>query len=188
MDWFLWHGTDVEYAGIRDDRRLSPLSDSNEAVPALPEIVGSAGSETCAPYQTGTSMTDRQVHGAFRDILAIASPSLRPVCEALRHLIESQDAAFHEVVWPRLRIASFGVGPSKMTQHYAYIAVQTYHVNLGFYHGASLRDPARLLIGAGKELRHMKFHDVAQIARPGIRSLLRQAIDERRPYAGIRAL
>ena len=115
--------------------------------------------------------------------MAIASPRLRPVCEALRQLVVSQDEDFHELVWPRLKIVSFGVGPRKMTQHYVYLAVQPNHINLGFYHGASLPDPARLLDGAGKELRHIKVRDVADAERGGIRTLVRQAIDERRPYA-----
>lgn len=128
-------------------------------------------------------MATEKVHGSFQDILGIASPMLRPVCEALRQLVATQDEGFYEVVWPNLKIASFGVGPKKMTQHYAYIAVQPSHINLGFYHGASLRDPSGLLDGAGKELRHIKVHDVAHVKSPEVRALVRRAIDERRPYA-----
>ena len=127
-------------------------------------------------------MANEKVHGSFQDILAIASPKLRPVCEALRQLVASLDEGFYEVVWPKLKIASFGVGPKKMTQHYAYIAVQSSHINLGFYHGASLRDPAGLLDGSGKELRHIKIRGVPHAESPEVSALLRQAVDERRPY------
>jgi hypothetical protein len=37
------------------------------------------------------------------------------------------------------------------------------HVNVGFFHGAALRDPARLLQGSGKFMRHMKLRPGAAI-------------------------
>jgi hypothetical protein len=88
-----------------------------------------------------------------------------------------------EVVWPKQKIVSFGVGPKKMTEHYAYIAVQRSHVNLGFYHGASLTDPSSLLEGTGKELRHVKLRDVASTKNAAVPALLLQAIVERRRRA-----
>ena len=40
---------------------------------------------------------------------------------------------------------------------FCYVGVYTAHVNVGFFHGASLPDPARLLHGAGKRMRHVKL-------------------------------
>ena len=40
---------------------------------------------------------------------------------------------------------------------FAYVNVFTSHVNVGFFHGAALPDPARLLQGAGKFMRHVKL-------------------------------
>ena len=40
---------------------------------------------------------------------------------------------------------------------FAYVNVFTSHVNVGFFQGASLPDPARLLQGAGKYMRHVKL-------------------------------
>ena len=44
---------------------------------------------------------------------------------------------------------------------FGYVNVFTSHVNLGFFHGATLPDPARLLQGTGKCMRHVKL-------RPGM--------------------
>ncbi len=41
------------------------------------------------------------------------------------------------------------------------LTLSTSHVNVGFFHGATLPDPARLLQGTGKFMRHVKL-------RPGI--------------------
>lgn len=40
---------------------------------------------------------------------------------------------------------------------FCYVNVFTSHVNVGFFHGASLPDPAGLLEGNGKRMRHVKL-------------------------------
>ena len=40
---------------------------------------------------------------------------------------------------------------------FAYVNAFTSHVNVGFFQGASLPDPARLLRGTGKFMRHVKL-------------------------------
>jgi hypothetical protein len=40
---------------------------------------------------------------------------------------------------------------------FGYVNVFTSHVNVGFFHGAALPDPARLMQGTGKFMRHVKL-------------------------------
>ena len=40
---------------------------------------------------------------------------------------------------------------------FGYVNVFTSHVNVGFFHGAALPDPGRLLQGTGKLMRHVKL-------------------------------
>jgi hypothetical protein len=40
---------------------------------------------------------------------------------------------------------------------FGYVNAFTAHVNVGFFHGAALPDPHRLLEGTGKHMRHMKL-------------------------------
>jgi hypothetical protein len=40
---------------------------------------------------------------------------------------------------------------------FGYVNVFTSHVNVGFFQGAALPDPARLLQGSGKFMRHVKL-------------------------------
>ena len=40
---------------------------------------------------------------------------------------------------------------------FGYVNVFTSHVNVGFFHGAALPDPDRLLQGSGKCMRHVKL-------------------------------
>jgi hypothetical protein len=48
-------------------------------------------------------------------------------------------------------VACFGDVP------FGYVNVFTSHVNVGFFQGASLPDPGRLLQGTGKFMRHVKL-------------------------------
>lgn len=121
--------------------------------------------------------------GTFAELVAKTKPVLRPVCRSLRRMIARLHGECTETTWIRQRIASFGLGPKKMSEHYAYIAVYAAHVNLGFYHGAALVDRAGLLKGTGKRLRHLSFRDVAATRSPYVAALLRAAIAERRRNA-----
>lgn len=40
---------------------------------------------------------------------------------------------------------------------FAYVGAFAAHVNVGFFHGASLDDPAGLLQGTGRRMRHVKL-------------------------------
>jgi hypothetical protein len=51
--------------------------------------------------------------------------------------------------------SSVGLGNARFAKRY--VNVFTSHVNVGFFHGAALPDPARLLQGTGKFTRHVKL-------------------------------
>jgi hypothetical protein len=64
---------------------------------------------------------------------------------------------------------------------FGYVNVFTSHVNVGFYQGAGLRDPARLLLGNGKRMRHVKLMPGAAANAVALRELVETA------YADIKA-
>ena len=55
---------------------------------------------------------------------------------------------------------------------FAYVNTFTSHVNVGFFHGASLPDPEGLLEGAGKHMRHVKLMPGRTIDAPALRALI----------------
>ena len=67
-----------------------------------------------------------------------------------------------------------------MTDGYAYIMPMRRYINLGFYQGAVLADPNRLLEGTGKGLRHVKIRSLAEANRPPVRALVATALARRR--------
>jgi hypothetical protein len=118
------------------------------------------------------------LEGSVAQVLAEVPVGLRLTVDALLVEMEQLHPQATVLAWPRQRIISFGFGPRKMSEHYAYIGVQSKHVNLGFYYGTSLPDPRVLLEGSGKRLRHVKVESTACARSPEVRVLLKEAIRE----------
>jgi hypothetical protein len=55
---------------------------------------------------------------------------------------------------------------------FGYVNVFTSHVNVGFFHGATLPDPARLLQGNGKFMRHVKLRPGTATNAAALRTLI----------------
>lgn len=61
---------------------------------------------------------------------------------------------------------------------FAYVDAFTHHVNVGFFDGASLADPARLLEGSGRSMRHVKIRAGARIDEGALAALIEAAYEE----------
>ena len=64
---------------------------------------------------------------------------------------------------------------------FGYVNAFKDHVNVGFYHGAALDDPAGLLEGTGKRMRHVKLKPGRELDLASLGDLIDAA------YADIRA-
>lgn len=58
---------------------------------------------------------------------------------------------------------------------FGYVNVFASHVNVGFFHGVGLPDPARLLEGAGKNMRHVKLTPGIATNAAALRGLIEAA-------------
>ena len=58
---------------------------------------------------------------------------------------------------------------------FAYVDSFTSHVNVGFFRGAELSDPAGLLEGTGKRMRHVKVKPSAKVNSAALRGLIAAA-------------
>ncbi len=80
-----------------------------------------------------------------------------------------------ELVHDGCPVACMGDAP------FGYVNVFTSHVNVGFFHGASLPDPARLMQGTGKFMRHVKLRPATAANAAALSLLIDMA------YADIKA-
>jgi len=105
---------------------------------------------------------------------------LSGVAKAVRALVKRTVDGCEEYVNP-WKIPSFDLnGPL------CFYMVAKEHVVFGFMRGAILRDPAKMLEGTGKYLRHVKLRTPAEVRRPEVRALVQQAaeLNRRKPVTG----
>ena len=74
-----------------------------------------------------------------------------------------------ELVHDGCPVACLGDAP------FGYVNVFTSHFNVGFFHGAALPDPARLLQGTGKYMRHVKLRPETATNDPSLSALIEAA-------------
>jgi len=61
---------------------------------------------------------------------------------------------------------------------FGYVNVFKAHVNVGFYFGAELADPARLLEGSGKRMRHVKLKPGRELDSSALIALIAAAYSD----------
>ncbi|MDP1828143.1 MAG: DUF1801 domain-containing protein [Archangium sp.] len=116
--------------------------------------------------------TPKAAQHTFEELLDGVEPALVKIARALRAMIVKVHPDAVETVRLGDHAATYGVGPKKMTDGYAYIMPLREYVNLGLYQGALLKDPKRLLEGTGKGLRHVKIRSLQDAVNPALRSLV----------------
>ncbi len=87
-------------------------------------------------------------------------------------LIRKSGDEVRELLHDGCPVACLGDAP------FAYVNVFTYHVNVGFFHGAALPDPARLLQGTGKFMRHVQLKPGTPIDAAALTTLIDAAYSD----------
>ena len=122
--------------------------------------------------------------GTFDELIDGLDHSIQSICVELRDLVISVDPESVEVVRLGDRAATYGLGPKKMSEGYCYILPYDNWVNLGFYRGTDLSDPAKLLEGTGARMRHVKVRGMEAPDRDLLRALIEASVSERRAALG----
>ncbi|MEM7342731.1 MAG: DUF1801 domain-containing protein [Chloroflexota bacterium] len=132
-------------------------------------------------------MSSKARLGSFNDLLEerVTNDDIQTICEELRRIIFHNYPEATEVVRLGDGAASYGVGPKKMSESHVYIMPKERYVNLGFWHGTSIPDPANLLEGTGKKMRHVKIRSLEAAASNEIATLISEALKERRAALGL---
>ena len=102
--------------------------------------------------------------------LANLPPDLQAITKKLRAVTKKNMPKAYEFIYHDA--IGYSVSDSPFDR-ICYIAPQKKgYVNFGFFFGANLPDPKKLLIGDGKRLRHFKIWNVAEAKNPALRKLI----------------
>ena len=125
----------------------------------------------------------RPQHGAttppaeLREYLLRYPPAIQSLTLGLRKLIHEQLAPCHEYIFNMRRtlVIAYSSTEKVIADGVCLVTAWTRHVTLAFTRGSDLDDPAGLLQGAGKAMRHVRLVSLEDLGRPEIRALLRRA-------------
>jgi len=121
--------------------------------------------------------------GELLEFLRRYPPAVQPLTLGARKLIHEELAPCHEHIFsmPRTVVLAYSATRKVIADGVCVVTAWRQHVTLGFSRGVDLADPAGILQGAGKAMRHVRLQSLEDVGRPEIRALLRQA----RKNAGI---
>ena len=104
-------------------------------------------------------------------------PAMRAIAERLRNVVFEAIPEAVERVRPGWRLIGYDLPTGRKHVYFAFVAPENEHVHLGFEHGWAMRDPHRMLEGAGitKRVRWLKFFDGDEIDVDRCVELVREA-------------
>ncbi len=125
--------------------------------------------------------------GAEVDRLLIShTPLVREIATRVRAVILEAMPGAVEQVDPPDGLITYGTGP-RLGEQVLAIVPHANHVNLQFADGVDLADPAALLEGTGKRVRHVKSRTLEDAERPALGQLIAEAVARRRAPRGASA-
>lgn len=114
-------------------------------------------------------LSSREVAKSFDACVRRGNPALKYVAQELRRLVKNTVPGSRETINP------WGIPTFDFHGPICLLMVGKNHVTFGFTRGTSLADPGRLLEGTGKNLRHVKLKETAQVRDPNLRRLILEA-------------
>jgi hypothetical protein len=113
------------------------------------------------------------------ELLARYPTPVQEIAAAARAKLKSILPDIQESADLPARLVGYGYGPGYKNAVCNLILSQK-EVKLGIVYGASLRDPQKLMTGAGKVHRHVPLRSPADVSRPGVTALLQAALEAQR--------
>ena len=112
---------------------------------------------------------DVKIGAAIDTYVDKKNPRFKPVTDAVRALVRKAVPKSREAINP------WGLPIFEWNGPLCYLMVGKNHVTFGFPRGTSLQDPAKLLQGTGKNLRHIKLREVSDVHDANVKKLILQA-------------
>jgi hypothetical protein len=120
-------------------------------------------------------MTPRAQLNAF---IAKFSPEVAALTRATLKAMDRRLPTATRLVYDNYNALAIGYSATDRTTDVVFsIAVFPRWISLFFYYGVELDDPDGLLVGKGNQVRHTVLEDASDLDKPGIRALMRQALD-----------
>lgn len=114
--------------------------------------------------------------------IAKFDPPMAKLIRSIRSALRKRFPTAIEMVYDNYNFFVIGYSPTERpTDYIVSLAANSKGVGLSFNHGATLPDPAKILLGAGKQNRFIRLPNAAELAKPEVEALLRAAVAQAKP-------
>jgi hypothetical protein len=111
--------------------------------------------------------------------IAKFDPDHQKLLRAVRKALRKRFPTAHELVYDNYNFFVIGYGSTERPSDCIIsMAGGASGVNLCFLQGAKLRDPKKILIGGGKQVRFIRLERALDLARPEVEALLAAAAEQ----------
>jgi hypothetical protein len=108
-------------------------------------------------------------------------PKHQTLIRAVRKTLRQRLPTAYELVYDNYNFFVIGYGPTERpSDSILSIAAGASGIGLCFIHGARLRDPAKILLGSGRQTRFLRVESVDVLARPEVEALISRALAQSR--------
>jgi len=124
--------------------------------------------------RTRTNLTETpDAEARLQSFINRFEPKHRRVIRAARQALRQQFPTATELVYDNYNFFVIGFSPTERPSDSLFsIAAAANGVGLCFLHGASLPDPAKTLLGSGKQTRFIRLPSAQVLTQPEVRTLL----------------
>jgi hypothetical protein len=137
---------------------------------------------------TKSAATTADAERQLKTFIARFAPKDQRLIRAVRRAVRRWFPTGHELVWDNYNFFVIGYSPTdRPSDSIVSIAARANGVGLCFIRGAGLPDPAKILLGSGKQTRFIRLESAVVLARPPVTALVTAAIARSRtpfPRAG----
>jgi hypothetical protein len=112
------------------------------------------------------------MNASIDELFPSTSTEVKALLQAVRSMVQSAIPEATEMFYH----GALGYGPSLSGfDRIIYVQAQNGYANLGFFFGTDVSDPAHLLEGTGKRMRHVKIRTVKEADASELKSLVQDA-------------
>jgi hypothetical protein len=131
------------------------------------------------PIKTKTTDSPAKQVAGF---IAKFDPAIAKLTRAARSVLRKRFPTANELVYDNYNALAIGYSTTERTSDVLFsLAVYARGVNLYFMYGRSLPDPEGLSQGSGNQGAFVRLEDVSVLDQPGVKALIRAAVEEAEP-------
>jgi hypothetical protein len=118
----------------------------------------------------------RPIHPDFRSLLDLKDKVVIDLFIDLREFVLEECKDCNELLYHTHALTAVFSTSDKLQDAFCMIPIYSNHLNLGFNKGTLLKDPAKLLTGTGKLIRHIDVLQKSDYRNAKVKALIKEAM------------